>query len=55
MNAGLKTVSAQMPLELAERLERLAAANERSVSAELRIAVRDHVDDHQEIVVEEAA
>lgn len=36
-------LSAQVPVELAEALRRQAESNERSVSAEVRLALRAHV------------
>ena len=36
-------LSAQMPVRLREELERLAREHDRSVSAELREAVRQHL------------
>lgn len=48
MSAGdvpqLTNVAAQVPAELADRLKALADRNERSASAELRIALRAHLD-----------
>jgi Ribbon-helix-helix protein, copG family len=39
-----KIIAAQVSAELAERLEQEAASQERSVSAEIRVALRRHLD-----------
>jgi predicted transcriptional regulator len=38
-----KVISAQVDCELAERLERIAAEQERTLSAEIRLALRAHL------------
>jgi predicted transcriptional regulator len=38
-----RTITARLAPEVAERLERLAAEHERSISGELRVAVRAHL------------
>jgi uncharacterized iron-regulated protein len=40
---GSKIIAAQVSRELAERLERTAAEQERSVSAEIRVALCEHL------------
>jgi predicted transcriptional regulator len=40
---GSKIIAAQVSAELAQRLEQMAASQERSVSAEIRVALRDHL------------
>lgn len=37
-------VAARVPVDLVERLTRLAERNERSASAEVRLAIRAHVE-----------
>jgi predicted DNA-binding protein len=44
MHKPFQIVSAQLPTSLAERLRELAAENDRSFSAELRIAAREHLE-----------
>jgi predicted transcriptional regulator len=44
---GSKIIAAQVSSELAERLEQMAASQERSVSAEIRVALREHLDGRQ--------
>ena len=39
----MTTLAAQMPKDLAERIQRLAEANDRSVSTEIRCALRNHL------------
>lgn len=41
--ALVKIISVQMPVDLAERLEQLADEHERSLSAEIRLALKQHV------------
>lgn len=43
-----RLVSAQMPARLVIRLAELARANERSLSAELRIAATEHLEREEE-------
>src|ERR1051325_1123864 len=38
------TLTARIPVELRDQIEQLAAQRDRSMSAELRIAVRSHLD-----------
>jgi hypothetical protein len=38
----IKTITAQVPADLADALDRYAKANERSFSAEVRIALRQY-------------
>jgi predicted transcriptional regulator len=40
----MKLVGAQVPADLADQFSEVARANERSVSAELRVAIRAHID-----------
>jgi predicted DNA-binding protein len=40
-------VGGQVPAQLSERLKRVADQNERSMAAELRVAVRAHVEAHE--------
>lgn len=51
--AELKWVSAQVPADLADDFKRLADAHDRSVSAELRRAMKAHLEANSE--QEEAA
>lgn len=54
--SALTFISAQVPAELAARLRASAERNERSVSAELRVAVRAYLDgDDAEQAPQEAA
>ncbi len=40
---ALRSFTARVPVEMSEQLEQLASESDRSVSAELRIAVREHL------------
>jgi hypothetical protein len=40
----MKIVGAQVPADLADQFAEVAKANERTVSAELRVAIRAHID-----------
>ena len=50
-----KIVAAQVSRELAQRLEQAAAEQERSVSAEIRVALREHLADRAPRLHEEVA
>jgi hypothetical protein len=39
----IETVGLQMPADIAEEIRTLAKANERSLSAEIRIAIKAHL------------
>ncbi len=39
-----RVVAARVPVEVAERLARLAAAGDRSISGEIRRALREHIE-----------
>lgn len=44
MTNKIETIGLQLPSELAEELRVRAKANERSVSAEVRLAIRAHLE-----------
>ena len=48
VSASEKRMALRLPAVDAERLERLAKLNERSVSAELRVAIRAHLNQFEE-------
>lgn len=50
----MKHLSAVVPSEIADRLKEIAGDNDRSVSAEVRLALREHVDRHPREQREEA-
>ena len=48
-------LTAQIPSDLHDAMKRIADANDRSVSAEVRLAVREHVKEHDPEPMERAA
>jgi predicted transcriptional regulator len=44
--ADMAWLSAQVPKDLKDAMERIAGARDRSVSAEVRQAIRAHVENH---------
>lgn len=45
---AMKHIGGPVPRDLANDLKQIADANERSLSAELRIAIREYVESHTE-------
>lgn len=45
--SGLKKISLQAPASVIERMEKIAKTNERKLSAEVRIAIREYVERHE--------
>lgn len=55
MAGDLTQIGAQVPLTLAQAISNLAAANERSVSAEIRLALKAHVEANRPAEEQQAA